>query len=79
VAAASLVVDELLELLLGAIDIDVELDADVDPVCCDVDGELALDVHAVVASASATTALPIVVVDLRNGMGISCVACWGCT
>src|SRR5690348_8655197 len=73
VAAASLVLDELLELLLGS-DMDVELDADMDPVCCDADDELPLDVHAVVASASATTALPIVVVDLRNGMGVSCVA-----
>src|SRR5690349_22669402 len=63
--------DELGAPVLGAIDID-ELDDDgIERACCDsaVDEPLPLDVHAVVASARATIALPMATEGLRNGMG----------
>jgi hypothetical protein len=56
--------------VLGAIDIGDDGLDDIEPAGgAELDGELPLDVHAVVASARATTALPMVTVALRNGMG----------
>lgn len=63
-SVADELLEELLELVLGAIDID-ELDED--PAGCDErEDELPLEVHAVEASASATTALAMLTVDLRT-------------
>jgi hypothetical protein len=78
---SAVAVEGLLELVLGAIDM-AELDDDIEPPACwdEFDDEPLLDVHAVVARASATTALPMVMRVLRKDMSSPAERIlWACT